>query len=114
LGGKPTRDPHVFPGHLGEQQPVSHVKHSSLNLVKLCYERGLAKHPELGGRVAVRFTISAEGKVIAAAVASSTMKNPEVESCIVNAVLRWEFPPPSGGGEVIVEYPFSFSPATAE
>jgi hypothetical protein len=34
------------------------------------------------------------------------VKNPIIDRCIVNAILRWEFPRPIGGGWVLVEYPF--------
>ena len=34
-----------------------------------------------------------------------------VDSCVVNAVKRWEFPQPDHGGLAVVSYPFSFSPA---
>jgi hypothetical protein len=30
---------------------------------------------------------------------------------VVNAIKRWEFPAPTGGGLAIVSYPFTFSPA---
>ena len=34
-----------------------------------------------------------------------------VESCMVEAVRRWEFPQPAGGGLVSVSYPFQLAPA---
>ena len=34
-----------------------------------------------------------------------------VENCTVQAVRRWEFPKPLGGGIVIVSYPFVLTPA---
>jgi hypothetical protein len=39
------------------------------------------------------------------------MGNARVENCIVQAVRRWEFPKPLGGGIVIVSYPFVLTPA---
>jgi hypothetical protein len=36
------------------------------------------------------------------------MNNLRVESCVVQAVRRWPFPRPEGGGLVIVSYPFNF------
>ena len=42
----------------------------------------------------------------ATAVASSTLGDPQVENCIAQAVRRWTFPQPEGGGIVIVTYPF--------
>jgi hypothetical protein len=36
------------------------------------------------------------------------MNNLHVEKCVVDAVKRWEFPKPTGGGIAIVSYPFNF------
>ena len=76
--------------------------------MKYCYEQELTKKPELGGRIMVQFTIAASGQVIASVLQNSTMGNPRVENCTVQAVRRWEFPKPLGGGIVIVTYPFQF------
>ena len=47
----------------------------------------------------------------AAALQSSTLNEPSVESCIVAAIRGWQFPAPAGGGPVIVSYPFLLTPA---
>jgi hypothetical protein len=36
------------------------------------------------------------------------MNDVRVESCVVSAVKRWDFPKPTGGGIAIVSYPFNF------
>jgi len=77
-----------------------------LNEVKHCYQSGLAKDPGLSGQVVVQFTVGATGQVVMSKIQSSTMKSPAVESCITQAVRRWLFPKPEGGGIVIVSYPF--------
>ena len=51
------------------------------------------------------------GQVIASVLQNSTMSNAKVENCTVQAVRRWEFPKPLGGGIVIVSYPFVLTPA---
>ncbi len=82
-----------------------------INEVKFCYEQELVVHRDLGGRVTVHFTIAATGQVLAAVLQSSTLGSPRVESCMVQAVRRWEFPRPVGGGLVMVSYPFMLTPA---
>jgi hypothetical protein len=47
--------------------------------------------------------------VLASVLQSSTLNAVAVESCVVNAVKRWDFPKPAGGGLVIVSYPFQFT-----
>ena len=79
-------------GHLGE--------------VKACYERELLEHPELTGRVVVRFVIGGDGRVLTAEVESSTLGSPPAEQCIASQLATWLFPQPRGGGLVQVSYPF--------
>jgi len=38
------------------------------------------------------------------------MKDAGVGNCIAQAVKRWQFPKPEGGGSVIVTYPFVLEP----
>jgi TonB family protein len=78
--------------------------------VKACYEPELAKRPGLSGRIMVQFSISSDGSVIASRLQDSTMNNPTVESCTVQAVRSWRFPKPAGGGIVVVSYPFVLTP----
>ena len=82
-----------------------------LNEVKYCYENALTTHPSLVGRIVTQFTIAPTGRVLAAVIQSSSLKSPTVEVCVVNAVKRWEFPQPTGGGLAMVSYPFTFAPA---
>jgi len=56
--------------------------------------------------VAGKCIIAPTGAVQTAIKASSTVGNPQLEGCIVNAVRRWNFPAPEGGGIVAVTYPF--------
>jgi TonB family protein len=78
--------------------------------VRRCYERKLAEAgADTGGRLVVRFVIEAEGSVAEASVVSSDF-GAELDGCVVNAVMRWRFPKPPGGGRITVTYPFIFKP----
>ena len=79
--------------------------------IRFCYESLLNRYPKLGGKVAIRFTISATGSVVASSVAQSTAGNPELEQCVAGRVRTWQFPQPKGGGVVVVTYPFLFKAA---
>lgn len=82
----------------------------NMSSLRRCYAQGLKSNPTLAGRVVIKFTIAADGSVSQAAVKSSSMNHPETENCMVAAVRTFHFPEPTGGGVVIVSYPFSFSP----
>ncbi|HNN96000.1 MAG TPA: AgmX/PglI C-terminal domain-containing protein [Pseudomonadota bacterium] len=111
LGGRRATAPDVVPGTAEvrgslDKEIIRRIIRRHLNEVKFCYERELVKNAGLSGRVMIQFTIAGTGSVVASAVQSSTMNNPTVEMCIAQSVRRWEFPKPSGGGIVVVTYPF--------
>ncbi|MBN2576514.1 MAG: TonB family protein [Deltaproteobacteria bacterium] len=118
LGGRRARAPDVIPGQANvrgslDKEIIRRIIRRHINEVKYCYEKELVKRPTLAGRIAVQFTIAASGQVIASVLQSSTMGNLRVENCVVQAVRRWEFPKPMGGGIVIVSYPFVFNAGSA-
>jgi TonB family protein len=82
-----------------------------INEVRFCYEQELSTHPSLAGRMVLQFSIAGSGQVLTSVMQSSTLGNVRVENCTVQAVRRWEFPKPDGGGLVVVSYPFVFAPA---
>lgn len=77
-----------------------------------CYERALLRQPELSGKVVLRFVIAGDGKVSKVELdRGSTLKDAAVEECLLKAAALMKFPPPAGGGEVVVKYPFLFRPS---
>jgi TonB family protein len=89
-----------------DKEIIRRIIRRHINEVKYCYEKELSATPNLNGRVMIQFTISATGQVVASVVQNSTVGNRTVEGCIAQAVRRWMFPKPKGGGIVIVSYPF--------
>jgi hypothetical protein len=71
-----------------------------------CYEKGLQVQSGLSGRVGINWVINGGGNVSVASVGSSSLKNAQVEGCIVNHLRTWKFPHPVGGVNVKVSYPF--------
>jgi len=96
-----------------DKEIIRRIIRRHINEVKWCYEQELSKKPDLAGRIMVQFTVAASGQVIASVLQNSTMGNARVESCTVEAVRRWQFPKPLGGGIVIISYPFVLTPAEA-
>ncbi len=119
LGGRRAHAPDVVPGTAQvrgslDKEIIRRIIRRHINEVKFCYEKELAKKPDLYGRVIVQFTIAGSGQVVASVVQQSTMNNGQVDQCIAGAVRRWEFPKPQGGGIVIVSYPFVLKAAGGE
>jgi len=79
--------------------------------IRYCYEKGLSAKPDLAGKVVSEFVIGADGRVTTARTASRTLEESEVPSCIESKIRTWTFPPPKGGGVVVVTYPFLFKPS---
>jgi len=81
---------------------------------RYCYEKALAAWPELAGRIALTWTIAADGKVAGAHVTESSMSDPSVGACLAAAVGRLAFPPPAGGPvELSVPFTFELAPRPA-
>jgi TonB family protein len=92
-------------------EAIRRVVLRNLGQVTHCHEQGLAQNPALSGRVVVRFVIGGDGNVLASGVTENSVSVPTVATCISNAVRRWSFPSPEGGGAVTVTYPFNLQPA---
>ena len=78
--------------------------------IKACYEQQLLLNPKLSGKIDIRWTINQTGKVQSATVISSSMKNSQVENCVVRQIRRMRFSKPKGG-ICIVKWPFVFNPS---
>ncbi|WP_146658188.1 VIT domain-containing protein [Enhygromyxa salina] len=115
FGGRGVRVPQVrqakaqISGSL-DRDIIRRIVRAHINEVRSCYNAGLVADPNLMGRVAIEFTIAANGKVGAATVNTNTTGNEAVGQCIAKAAKKWQFPKWTGGGEVRVAYPFNLSP----
>jgi hypothetical protein len=87
---------------------IQQVIRRHMNQLRYCYQRELTTSPSLSGRIEVKFVVARDGTVSSASVASSTMGNQAVESCIAGRFQRMVFPEPQGGGIVVVRYPLVF------
>lgn len=75
-----------------------------------CYHQGLARKPDLQGRVVVDLAIeAATGKVKSVADRGSTLPDEAVVACILEEMRLVRFPAP-GGKDVRVVYPMLFVP----
>lgn len=94
------------------QQVIADVVAQNRGKVRACYEAERAKSPELSGTLTVHFTLDPKGHVTEAHVveARTTLKQPSLHRCSIEALKALSFPPSSRGFESQVNYPFDFKP----
>jgi TonB family protein len=66
-----------------------------------CYAE---KHPGQHGRLHLKLTINERGVVELAEVIKSTVSDDDGQMCVVQAIRRFKFPPPPGGGQSTVTF----------
>lgn len=95
-------------------EQIREVTIRALPQIAECHERGLARDPNVSGRVVVRYLIGADGAVRAAGVIESPIADRAMLQCLVNVVRYLRFAPTGGDGAVTVNYPFNFAPPEPE
>lgn len=91
------------------KEAVKVVVRQHRNEIRYCYENELKKNPKLAGQVKVKITIPGDGSATSVIVSSTTLKNRELEECMVRAIGSWTFPRTKDGKAFIANYPFNFS-----
>ena len=89
------------------REDVTRVVNEHSGQLSACYEKVLLSDPGLAGKITLDWTVKMDGLVKDVRVASSTLSNPKVAVCVVDAVKGWKFPKPVGG-EALISYPFLF------
>jgi hypothetical protein len=80
----------------------------NIQKIQYCYEKELLAKPSISGTVETQFLITGNGNV---QTASGKGVDQNVASCVAGVIQGIEFPKPKGGGNVLVNYPFTFRPA---
>jgi hypothetical protein len=96
----------VHPRGALDKDVIRRVVRAHINEIRGCYNEGLRRDASMKGRVSIQFTIGPDGSVPLSVVHETEIKDVEVGRCIANAITRWTFPKPEGGGNVVVTYPF--------
>lgn len=88
---------------------IDRVIKRSMGEIRLCYQRELARDPSLKGKLVVKFVVGSDGSVSTADLKTNELATDRVGHCITDVFRDMVFPEPTGGGIVIVSYPFYFS-----
>ncbi|MBI3186002.1 MAG: AgmX/PglI C-terminal domain-containing protein [Myxococcales bacterium] len=81
-------------------------------MVRQCFFEVAGRYPGRQ-RVTLAFTIAGQGpngSLEGGEVLESTVKDPTLEACFLEALADARFPAPQSGGRLRVDYPFSFEP----
>jgi hypothetical protein len=89
---------------------VQRIVRQSLGRLRLCYEEGLRRKPDLSGQVSVLFVIDPTGAVASAEDHGSQLADSKVVSCIVRSFQQLSFPEPEGKNKVTALYSMAVSP----
>lgn len=111
VGGLVTKMPgqmHAAGGSL-DRDEIQKVVNKHVGEIQRCYERELLKTPGLSGKVTIEWVVATSGAVKSSRQKDSTMQSSAAVNCMLSSVKGWQFPQPKGG-EVVVSYPFNFSP----
>ncbi|MEO8178942.1 MAG: AgmX/PglI C-terminal domain-containing protein [Deltaproteobacteria bacterium] len=95
------------PGQGLNPEQIGRVVRARNGAFRACYESAAARDPKLQGGVTVSFTVSPDGSV-AARIASSSLDNARVESCMLRTFSRLHFP--SADKPTNATFPFIFRP----
>jgi len=79
------------PGQGLSAEQIARVVRARSGAFRACYESAAARDPKLQGGITVSFTVSTTGGVTAR-IASSSLANPRVESCVLRMFNRLHFP----------------------
>lgn len=113
-GYKPKGAPKVreAPAQVSGRLPpevIQRIVRQNHGRFRMCYEGGLARNPNLEGRVAVRFVIGRDGAVSNVGNGGSDLPDSAAVGCVISAFYGLSFPQPDNG-IVTVVYPIAFSP----
>ncbi|MBN8430607.1 AgmX/PglI C-terminal domain-containing protein [Microbulbifer salipaludis] len=106
--GRPLSDG-VGPSRTDEEIQIVFDRYKSA-LYRI-YNRELRNNPALQGKMVLKITIQPDGSVSLAAVESSDMDSPTLDSKIVARVKRFNFGPKEGVPTITILYPIDFLPA---
>ncbi|MGQ0504843.1 MAG: AgmX/PglI C-terminal domain-containing protein [Myxococcaceae bacterium] len=88
---------------------IKDVIHEHRADVRKCADARTPAQQTVAGKVVVHFMIGMEGALSHVRLESSTLNEPKLEQCMVNAVKGWRFPKPKHS-RVEVNFPFWVGP----
>lgn len=93
-----------------DNNAINKIVASNKSSIRMSYEKYLKRIPDLEGKITIRFTITAAGKVTSIQILENTTNNKNLERDIIRKIKMWRFES-IPEGNVTVTYPFLFRPS---
>ena len=88
---------------------LSRIINSHNDAIEYCYKRESKLDPNLKGDIMVEFVIAFNGRVTNVKITNSSLRNKQVENCIIGRIRGWRFKPISKAeGDVTVRQKYIF------
>jgi hypothetical protein len=107
ISGSPILPEPIVLGGI-ETPAVRSVIEAAGPALQACYTAELAAHPDLAGKVLVRFTITHDGRVSRATTKSTSLRHAPTEECLNERIGGLQFPKLPDQGVALVTWPFIF------
>jgi TonB family protein len=93
------------------REEIERVFDANKGRIFTLYNRALRENPALQGKVVLRLTIAADGRVTFCEIVSSELNDPELERGLVQRVLQFQFEPRDDVEAITTTKPIDFFPA---
>lgn len=90
-----------------DEESVKNIIVSHLNEIEKCYKDSLINSSSLEGRVVYKWALNNTGNVKDITILSSNISNTDLESCVRQRIITWNFDKPETNETEII-YPFVF------
>lgn len=94
-----------------EKQAIQSVLRAVHGQLQTCYERELARRPDLGGILRLDFTVHPSGLVSQVTPGDSSLASPGVIACALERARRFRFPEETKGIATSFQFPWIFKSA---
>jgi TonB family protein len=93
------------------REEIERVFDANKGRIYTLYNRALRENPALQGKVVLRLTIAADGRVTFCEIVSSELNDPELEKALVQRVLQFQFEARDDIEPITTTKPIDFFPA---
>jgi TonB family protein len=92
------------------KEEIRNVHRKHYHEINLCWGEELKNAPSVEGRINIIYVIDSKGNVTSAKVGKGSAGSKAMQTCLKKAFESWKFPPPHGGGVVMVNVPIVLIP----